>query len=87
MSERPRRGGSELLRDFFAPPPQRMSQKQLADALGISQQAVSMWVHGKARPSSEHWRAIERLTGIPVDSWIDEAEQRDAEKRAEKGAA
>jgi len=42
------------------------SQAALADAIGVSQQAVSYWLKSaEGRPSAEYAVKIERETGIP----------------------
>lgn len=44
-------------------------QTQLADALGLGQQAISAWKTGRARPGTHHREALKRLAGIPVEAW------------------
>ncbi len=43
------------------------SQEQLADALGISRQAVSKWERGEASPDTDNLIALARLYGVTVD--------------------
>lgn len=54
------------------------NQSWLASMLGISETAVSKWCRTEptARPSAHHRVAIERITGIPADSWMTTAERR-----------
>jgi len=49
----------------------RITQAQLAEKLDVSQQAVSAWLHGRARPDLSKMIQIERLLGIPVATWIE----------------
>ncbi len=49
-----------------------LSQKQLAQRLHISEQAVSKWETGLSAPSIEHIFAIARLFGIPADYFAEE---------------
>lgn len=53
--------------------PRQMNQATLAAKLGVSQQAVSAWLTGRAKPIAEHMLAIEKLLGIPMRSWCEEA--------------
>lgn len=41
-----------------------MSQKQLADSLGVWPNSVQNWVKGKVRPSDEHIEAMAKLFGV-----------------------
>lgn len=49
-------------------------QKELALALGITQAYLSQVLGGFRRPKLEILMAIERLTGVPVESWADISE-------------
>lgn len=73
--------GARQLRAFFSPP--RMTQADLAKALGVSQQAVSMWVTGRSRPSAHQREAIERIAGIPATTWLTDVERRHVEAASE----
>jgi transcriptional regulator with XRE-family HTH domain len=45
---------------------QRLSQKDLADALGVRQQSVSKWERGASKPESlAMLRRLEDLIGVP----------------------
>ena len=48
-----------------------MKQSELADQLGVSQQAVSAWLKGRARPDPERMAKIEEILGIPMRSWVE----------------
>ncbi len=80
------------LRDYFHPPG-HLTQAQVAAALGVTQQAVSNWVIGRSRPAPHFREALERMTGIPVHSWLTKEETGEAAaaakrlKGVEKGAA
>lgn len=50
--------------------PPVMSQSDLARTLGVSQQAVSAWLHGRALPGPERMAVIEQLLGIPMRDWV-----------------
>jgi DNA-binding transcriptional regulator YdaS (Cro superfamily) len=71
--------GAVQLKAYFAPPPRQMTQTQLANALGITPQAVSNWVNGGARPPAAQREAIERITGISADAWLFESERKEIE--------
>lgn len=44
-----------------------MSQKEVAEELGITRQAVSQWESGKAFPSMEKQIALSRLYGVSAE--------------------
>jgi hypothetical protein len=46
---------------------------------------VAAWLQGHSRPVEHLRHAIERLTGVPVDSWRTEAEHAIATGAAESG--
>jgi plasmid maintenance system antidote protein VapI len=62
--------GSALLRKALACPTEPLNQSALALQLGVSQQAVSGWVSGRARPSPESMLELERLFGIDPHDWL-----------------
>lgn len=43
-----------------------LSQKQMASLLGVSQEAVSRWERGNAKPRAEKFTAIANALGCPV---------------------
>lgn len=51
------------------------TQEQVAEACGVTQQAVSNWVNGVARPKPENMATIEQLLGIPMRDWTEPAEE------------
>ena len=57
---------SRRLRDLLTP---RMRQTELAEKLGVTQQAVSHWVSGMSRPDPDRMKQIEDLLGIPMAEW------------------
>lgn len=54
--------------------PKVMSQSDLAKELGVSPQAVSGWVVGRAKPTPELMARIEDLFGIPMRAWTEEVD-------------
>jgi transcriptional regulator with XRE-family HTH domain len=71
---------AEALRKLCSPAPEQKTQQQIADDLGVKQQAVSLWMRGITRPGLTTRLAIEQLTGIPADAWMT-AEDRKELKR------
>lgn len=49
-----------------------MSQKELADALGVTQGTVSAWESGRWDPTVENLRAVTKVLGVTVDELIAE---------------
>lgn len=47
-----------------------MTQETLAEALGVTQQAVSAWLRGVTKPSPERIAKIEAMLGVPADDWL-----------------
>ena len=45
----------------------RLSQKELADILGVSNTTVGNWEAGTTEPSLSQLRKISELSGIPMD--------------------
>lgn len=62
------RAVSEMRRKLGPPV---MNQAQLAEKLGVSQQAVSSWLKGRAVPEPERMAQIEDLLGIPMRDWVE----------------
>jgi len=52
-----------------------VSQKQLADALGIQQAAVSLWEHGRTTPRSNMIPALLQMLNISIEDLYGEDEQ------------
>ena len=46
-----------------------MTQKQIAAELGCTQQAVSAWLKGLAKPDAQRQQKLQGLYGIPVQAW------------------
>ena len=46
-----------------------LTQKQLSRKLGVTQQAISAWLRGIARPDPRRRALLESLTGIAVGDW------------------
>lgn len=64
---------------------QGLSQSGLAEALGVSRQAVSRWETGAAMPSAENLFCLSRLYGVPMDELI-RGEEAGPEQKAEAPA-
>ena len=45
----------------------RISQKDLAEEIGVSQSAVSQWESGQAFPSSDKLPQIAKILGCSID--------------------
>ena len=52
----------------------QMSQKELADAVGVSVQTVSKWENGTSDPSTANLMALAKLYGLSVDELLHSAE-------------
>lgn len=64
---------------------QGLSQSGLAEALGVSRQAVSRWETGAAMPSAENLFCLSRLYGVPMDELI-RGEEAEPEQKTEAPA-
>lgn len=66
-----RTSGQRKLKKWMAGPPRR-SQAQVAAALGITQQSLSQWVCGQARPSAHMRGALEAVSNgaVRADDWL-----------------
>ena len=62
-----------------------LSQMELAEALGVSRQAVSRWEVGASAPGMENLLALSRLYGVPLDELVG-GPARAAEPEAEPNA-
>ena len=62
-----------------------LSQLELAEALGVSRQAVSRWEVGASAPGMENLLALSRLYGVPLDELVG-GPARAAEPEAEPNA-
>jgi transcriptional regulator with XRE-family HTH domain len=49
-----------------------MTQEEIAERLGISQQAVSKWYKGKGLPNPVHLVALSKLLNIDVETLLKE---------------
>lgn len=50
------------------------TQAKLAVSLDCKQPSVSAWIRGETRPDTHFRQAIERLMGIPMGTWLTDAE-------------
>jgi len=46
------------------------TQEYVAEALGVSRQAVSKWENGTSEPSTANLMALAKLYGVPVDELL-----------------
>ncbi len=46
-----------------------VAQATLAATMNIGQQTISAWKRGTCRPEPHHRDALERIAGIPAESW------------------
>ena len=46
------------------------SNTAIGERLGVKQQTVSMWVHGKSHPNAEAIAAMCKATGEPLARWL-----------------
>ena len=52
-----------------------LTQEELAEALGVSRQAVSKWETGAADPSTSNLLALAKLFGAPAEELLWEMER------------
>jgi DNA-binding XRE family transcriptional regulator len=60
-----------------------VSQKQIADSLGITQAALSLWEHGRTTPRSNMIPALLEILNISIEDLYGEDEQAPRYKRRE----
>lgn len=48
----------------------QMTQEYVAEALGVSRQAVSKWENGTSDPSTSNLLALARLYGVPAEELL-----------------
>ena len=65
VPEPPKRPLSEILREHRTRA--GMTQEYVAEALGISRQAVSKWEAGASEPTAANLAALARLYGVPKE--------------------
>lgn len=63
------------------------TETELARALGVTQQAVSGWLHGRCRPSTPLMAAVEARFGIPMRTWLESAPKGGVRKAAGRFSA
>ena len=51
----------------------QMTQEFVAEALGVSRQAVSKWETGTADPSTSNLLALAKLFGVPAEELLHQA--------------
>lgn len=67
--------GRTLLRKWFRD--QKRSQREVAESMGVTQQSVSAWLNGSARPDADMREALSIVTGgvVFAASWRTPAER------------
>ena len=61
-----------------------VTQAALADAVGVQQSSVSLWLGSRARPESPKRAVLEELTAIPERDWEFPSERRAREKAVQR---
>ena len=56
-----------------------LTQEELAEAVGVSRQAVSKWENGTSDPSTSNLCALAKLYGIPVEELLHETQEEKSE--------
>ena len=46
------------------------SQSWLADEIGVSRAAVSLWLSGHSEPSPDNYRALHAITNLPYEKLL-----------------
>lgn len=62
----------------------KMTQEFVADALGVSRQAVSKWENGTVDPSTSNLLAIAKLYGISAEELLQNVDPSQNKKNSEK---
>lgn len=52
-----------------------MTQQDLADAVGVSRSAISMWESGSNEPNFEALEALADVFNVPISAFLDSAQQ------------
>lgn len=65
--------GALVLKELVRPNEERLTQVQIAERLGVTQQAVSTWLRGVGRPDHRRMVQIAEMFGVPVAAWDEEA--------------
>ncbi|GAB2022918.1 helix-turn-helix transcriptional regulator [Pseudolactococcus yaeyamensis] len=55
---------------------QKLTQKQIAEKLGISQQSYAQWENGKRKPSGETLQKLADFFDVSVDSLLGNTDER-----------
>ncbi len=61
-----------------------LTQKELADKLFVTRQAVSLWEQDKIEPSKDTLKLIKELYGISIDEWVAQSVFNDNEINSKK---
>ncbi len=71
FDERPRTRGGALLARWMSK--KGFTQKQVASALGVSQQSVSSWLRGDSGIKLAQALRLKQVAGISVEAWLEAA--------------
>jgi ribosome-binding protein aMBF1 (putative translation factor) len=63
--------GARKLKELVSP---KVTQEELSAKLGVTQQSISSWIVGRAKPTPERMAVLEDLLGIPMRDWTEEDE-------------
>lgn len=74
--------GSKALKAALTP---KLTQEQLAERLGVTQQAVSSWAQGRTVPSPKYMAEIEDALGIRMRDWTLDPDVAEADPPAATG--
>lgn len=71
--------GSRRLREWLAAT--ERSRASLGDEIGVTGQAVSLWISGKCPPSEAYWTLLEAITGIPGVEFLTDERRAEYDER------
>lgn len=63
----------KLVQEHIDAQPYRVSVAQVAGAVGVSRQALTLWIDGSSLPKPENLRSLARALGLPYSRVLDAA--------------